>query len=79
MSIIDSDVSDIRERIARMEERQISLCSMLEKSLSGYGDLVNRVSALEKLKAHFFLAAALIGTAVSMSWELIKARYFSKG
>ena len=79
MNIVDVDMSDIRERLARMEERQVGLCSMLEKSLASYGDLVNRVTALEKLKGHFYLAAAIVGTAVSMSWEFVKMRFFSKG
>jgi len=79
VNIVDVDMSDIRERLARMEERQVGLCSMLERSLSNYGDLVNRVTALEKLKGHFYLAAAIVGTAVSISWELIKTKFFNRG
>lgn len=82
----DSDIHDIRlslheqaVRLARMEERQVTVYSMLETSLSNYGDLVNRVTALEKLKAHFYFAAAIVGTCVSVFWELIKVKVLQKG
>jgi len=82
----ESDVADIRSslhdqavRLARMEERQVTVYRMLETSLSNYADLVNRVTALEKLKAHFYFAAALVGTCVSVFWELIKVKVFQKG
>ena len=43
----ESDSSEIKERLARMEERQKNISSMLEMSLSRYADLMNRVNALE--------------------------------
>jgi hypothetical protein len=75
----DTDISDIRERLARMEERQLAIHSMFQHSLANYGDLVNRVHSLEKLKSHFYLAAAVLGTLVSVGWELIKMKVFHRG
>ena len=75
----DTDISDIRERLARMEERQLAIHSMFQHSLANYGDLVNRVHSLEKLKGHFYLAAAVVGSVVSVFWELIKVKVFQKG
>jgi len=82
----ENDVTDIRSslhdqavRLARMEERQVAIHAMFQHSLANYGDLINRVTALEKLKAHFYFAAAIVGTLVSVGWELIKAKFFGKG
>jgi hypothetical protein len=71
---MSEDISDIRERIARMEERFSHLGSMMERSLSHYSAINERVSSLEKLKAHFYLAAAIAGTAASMAWQSIKLK-----
>lgn len=78
-SMSDTDISDIRERLARIEERQLTIHNMFQTSLANHGDLANRVHALEKLKAHFYLAAAVLGTAVSLGWEIIKSVFVSKG
>lgn len=72
-------VSEIKERLARMEERQVQLYSMVEQSLSNFAELSNRVSALEALKHKAFGMIAVIGGAMTMAWEIIKETLFRKG
>jgi hypothetical protein len=69
----------IKERLARMEERQVQLCSMVEKSLSSFADLSNRVSALEALKHKALGMIAVIGAIMTLSWEVIKEILVRKG
>jgi hypothetical protein len=69
----------IKERLARMEERQVQLCSMVEKSLSSFADLSNRVSALEALKHKALGMIAVIGAIMTLSWEVIKEMLVRKG
>ena len=64
------------ERIARMEERMISVSNdvtemkaVMEKSFSGFGDLANRVNALEGFKKFFILAASAVGSLVGFAVE----------
>ena len=56
------EIHDIREklalnseRLARIEERQLTLMGMLERSLSSFGDLANRVTALEHLRTRLIV------------------------
>lgn len=72
-------VSEIKERLARMEERQVQLYSMVEQSLSNFAELSNRVSALEALKHKAFGMIAVIGGIMTMTWELVKETLFRKG
>ena len=67
-------VAVVYERLARMEERQVTLIGMIERSLSSFGDLSNRVTALEHFKTKMLLVAAGIGAIVSMVWDAIKSR-----
>jgi len=69
----------IKERLARMEERQVQLCSMVEKSLSNFADLSNRVSLLEALKHKALGMIAVFGAIMTVSWEVIKEMLFRKG
>jgi hypothetical protein len=69
----------IKERLARMEERQVQLCSMVEKSLSNFADLSNRVSALEALKHKALGMIAVVGAIMTVSWEVIKEILVRKG
>ena len=76
------EVHDIREklalnseRLAWIEERQLTLMGMLERSLSSFGDLANRVTALEHFKTKMLLVAASVGAIVSMAWDAIKSRF----
>jgi len=69
----------IKERLARMEERQVQLYSMVEKSLSNFDDLSNRVSVLEALKHKALGMIAVIGAIMTVSWEVIKEMLVRKG
>ena len=76
------EVGDIRdklssngERLARIEERLATLSGMVEKSLSSFGDLANRVTALEHFKTKMLLVAASVGAIVSMAWDALKSRF----
>lgn len=69
----------IKERLARMEERQESLYKMVEQSLSSYGDLANRVSSLEALKHKALGMIAVIGLGTTMIWEWVKESFNGKG
>jgi hypothetical protein len=73
------DTLDIKERLARMEERQVQLYSMVEQSLSNFADLSNRVNALEALKHKALGMIAIIGGLMTLAWELIKESLFNKG
>ena len=69
----------IKERLARMEERQVQLYSMVEKSMASFGDLANRVSSLEALKHKALGMIAVIGAIMTVSWEVIKEMLVRKG
>jgi hypothetical protein len=75
------EVGDIRdklssngERLARIEERLATLSGMVEKSLSSFGDLANRVTALEHLRTRILVLAGLIGAGFSLAWDFIRER-----
>ena len=78
----NDEINDIRdrlalnsERLARIEERQLTLMGMLERSLSSFGDLANRVTALEHLKTKVLLVAGGLGAIVSLAWDALKSRF----
>ena len=73
------DDSEIRERLARMEERQVQLYNMVETSLSNFADLSNRVTSLEALKHKALGMIAIIGGLMTLAWELIKETLIPKG
>jgi hypothetical protein len=73
------DTLDIKERLARMEERQVQLYSMVEQSLSSFADLSNRVSSLEALKHKALGMIAIIGGLMTLAWEFIKETFIHKG
>ena len=62
------------ERLARIEERLATLSGMVEKSLSSFGDLANRVTALEHLRTRILVLAGLIGAGFSLAWDFIRER-----
>jgi len=70
-------VSSVSERLVRMEERQMTLYSMVERSLAFHGDVANRLSALEHLRTKVLAVAGLIGLACSMAWDVLKNRFNS--
>jgi hypothetical protein len=73
------DDSEIRERLARMEERQVQLYNMVETSLSNFADLSNRVSSLEALKHKALGMITIVGGLMTLAWELIRETLIRKG
>jgi len=61
-------------RLARMEERQVQLYSMVERSLANYADIANKVNALEHLRTKILALSGIIGLICSMAWDVIKNR-----
>ena len=74
----DQSIGDIRERIARMEQRQIQLHEMITLSLSSFGDLANRTRKLEEdaqsIKTKLWLAGLVGGAIFSTAWAVFKRR-----
>jgi hypothetical protein len=62
-------------RLARMEERQLQLYAMVERSLAFHGDVANRLGALETLKTKVLAVAGVVGLACSMAWDVLKNRF----
>ena len=71
----EEQISDLRVTLARLEERQIQLFSMVETSLANYADVANRLGALEHLRTKVLAVAGLIGLACSMAWDVLKNRF----
>ena len=71
----NEQISDLRVTLARLEERQIQLFSMVETSLAKYADVANRLGALEHLRTKVLAVAGLIGLACSMAWDVLKNRF----
>jgi hypothetical protein len=71
----NEQISDLRVTLARLEERQIQLFSMVETSLAKYADVANRLSALEHLRTKVLAVAGLVGLACSMAWDVLKNRF----
>jgi hypothetical protein len=72
--MIEEQVWNMEVRLARMEERQVQLYSMVERSLANYGDLANKVNALEHLRTKILALSGVIGLICSMAWDVIKNR-----
>ena len=84
----DPTMSDLRERLARieevqrsMQERQAYIMSILEKQASELGEWVERISlrvnALEHIWAKILGAASIIGIIFSFLFDWIKSRFTS--
>jgi hypothetical protein len=81
----DQDIGEIRarlveqgERLARIEERQIGIYRNLEGICLLHSNDAARISSLERLKAHFFLFAAIGGIVFSAAWEIVKHHLIAK-
>jgi hypothetical protein len=70
----EDQVWSLEVRLARMEERQVQLYAMVERSLANYGDLANKVNALEHLRTRLLAISGIIGLVCSMAWDVIKNR-----
>lgn len=84
----DPSISDLRERLARieeiqrnMQERQSYILSIVEKQASELGEWVERISlrvnALEHIWAKILGAASVIGIIFSFLFDWIKNRITS--
>jgi hypothetical protein len=73
----EEQVWNMEIRLARMEERQVQLYAMVERSLAFHGDVANRLSALEHLRTRLLAVAGLIGLIGSMAWDVLKNRFNS--
>lgn len=74
----EEQIGDIRERLARMEQRQIQLHEMITLSMSNFGDLANRTRRLEEeahsIKTRLWLAGLMGGAIFSTAWAIFKRR-----
>jgi len=71
----EDQVWNMEVRLARMEERQLQLYAMVERSLAFHGDVANRLGALETLKTKVLAVAGVVGLACSMAWDVLKNRF----
>jgi hypothetical protein len=75
-------VAELRERLARIEERQTNIIAILERHTSELaqwsGKINSKVDTLERdahtIKTKLWLVALVSGAVFSTIWELIKAR-----
>ena len=70
----EEQVWNMEVRLARMEERQVQLYAMVERSLSNYADIANKVNALENLRTMLLGLSGVIGLICSMAWDFINKR-----
>jgi len=70
----EDQIWNIELKLARMEERQVQLYSMVERSLANYADIANKVNALEHLRTKVLAISGIIGLVCSMAWDVIKNR-----
>ena len=79
-------VADLRERLARIEERQVNLIAVLERHTSEIAQwtakINGKVDTLEReshtIKTKLWLVALVSGAVFSTIWELIKVRVFPR-
>jgi hypothetical protein len=70
----EDQVWNIELKLARMEERQVQLYGMVERSLANYADIANKVNALEHLRTKILALSGVIGLICSMAWDVFKNR-----
>ena len=82
MEVSSDQIADLRERLARIEERQITVVSILEKSQLGIVDYHQRLQKLEDdahtIKTKLWLVALISGAVCSTLWEIIKTRFLGR-
>jgi len=79
-------LSTVREAIARIEERQQNIISVLERHTSELAQWTNKINTkvdtLERdahtIKTKLWLVALISGAVFSTIWELIKVRVFTR-
>jgi hypothetical protein len=76
------NISDVRERLARLEERIITIQSVLEKSTSELAEWSGRVSgrieSLERLKSYALGFIAFASLALSLTYEWVKIKIWGQ-
>ena len=82
MEVSADQVADLRERLARIEERQSTVINLLEKSQLGIVEYHQRLQKLEtdshSIKTKLWLVALISGAVCSTLWEIIKARFLGR-
>jgi chromosome segregation ATPase len=86
VSELQERLSTVREAIARIEERQQNIISVLERhtsELAQWSNKINtKVDTLERdahtIKTKLWLVALVSGAVFSTIWELIKVRVFPR-
>ena len=86
MEVSADQVADLRERLARIEERQTNIIQILERHTSELaqwtGKINGKVDTLEReshtIKTKLWLVALISGAVFSTIWELIKARFLGR-
>ena len=86
MEVSADQVADLRERLARIEERQTNIIQILERHTSELAQwtakINEKVDTLEKeshtIKTKLWLVALISGAVFSTIWELIKARFLGR-
>jgi len=73
----EEQIWNMEVRLARMEERQLQLYAMVERSLAFHGDVANRLGALEHLRTKALAIAGVVGLICSMAWDVLKNRFNS--
>jgi hypothetical protein len=81
MSTTDrKNISDVRERLARLEERIITIQSVLEKNTSELAEwsskISGRIDSLERLKSYALGFIAFASLALSFAYEWVKAKFW---
>jgi len=79
-------LTTVREAIARIEERQQNIISVLERHTSELAQWTNKINTkvdtLERdahtIKTKLWLVALISGAVFSTIWELIKVRVFQR-
>lgn len=86
VSELQERLSTVREAIARIEERQQNIISVLERHTSELAQWSNKINTkvdnLERdahtIKTKLWLVALVSGAVFSTIWELIKVRVFPR-
>ena len=86
MEVSADQVADLRERLARIEERQTNIIQILERhtsELAQWTSKINtKVDTLEReshtIKTKLWLVALISGAVFSTIWELVKARFLGR-
>jgi hypothetical protein len=80
-------VADLRERLARIEERQTNVISILERHTSELANGLGKINTarwtiIERdahtIKTKLWLVALVSGAVFSTIWELVKVRVFGR-